>query len=122
MPDGTLINKRLFKKLGGESEKIYPDGMTCDSEGHIWVGHWNGSKVVRYNQDTAKPLHEIVLPALNVTSCCFGGPDMQTLFITTASFGTDMEKFPKAGSLFAVPTKFTGVEQKRCKVGINLLE
>lgn len=90
----------------------YPDGMTIDAEGMLWIALWNGSAVCRFNPNTGKLLQKIEVNALNITSCAFGGADLKTLYITTAS--VDMtpeqhEKYPQAGSLFAVETEVSGV-------------
>jgi sugar lactone lactonase YvrE len=82
-----------------------PDGLTVDAEGGIWVAIWGGAALHRY---TAEGLLDEVLelPVANVTSCCFGGADLATLFITTASRGAAHE--PLAGAVFAVRPGVTG--------------
>jgi sugar lactone lactonase YvrE len=90
----------------------YPDGMTIDSEGMIWVAHWDGWKIIRYNPRDGKKLLEITLPTAKITSCTFGGEDLQTLYITTASIGLTkkaMRSQPLAGGLFSIKTDFTGI-------------
>jgi len=62
---------------------VMPDGMTTDSEGGVWVAVWGGGVIQRY--DSAGRLTGVVrVPAANVTSCAFGGPDLDILYITTA--------------------------------------
>ena len=84
-----------------------PDGMTIDKEGMLWVGMWNGSSVIRFNPNTGEVISKIKVPAANVTSCAFGGKNLDTLFITTAALYMSEEnqkKYPHAGGLFkAVP-------------------
>ncbi|MFB8373471.1 SMP-30/gluconolactonase/LRE family protein [Paenibacillus taichungensis] len=83
----------------------YPDGMTVDSEGMLWVAHWGGGRVTRWNPHTAELLQQIEVPADQVTSCCFGGPDLEDLYITTARIGIQEERLmetPNAGSLFVI--------------------
>lgn len=77
-----------------------PDGMTIDDQGMLWVCQWGGSKVCRYNPKTGEQVGEIKLPCLQPTSCCFGGPDMKDLYITTASVGDPHSRL--AGSIFKV--------------------
>jgi len=77
----------------------YPDGMTIDSEGKLWVALWGGSAITRWDPETGKLLQKIPIPTPKVTSVAFGGEDLSTLFVTTASKGID--PFP-AGSLFTV--------------------
>ncbi|MFP3489569.1 SMP-30/gluconolactonase/LRE family protein, partial [Staphylococcus sp. SIMBA_130] len=57
-----------------------PDGMTSDEEGNLWIAHWGGSKVTRWNPDTGERLLEVSVPALNVTSCVFGGKERNELY------------------------------------------
>lgn len=84
----------------------YPDGMAIDSEGMIWVAHWDGSCVMRYNPTTGQPLLKIHTPgARNVTSCAFGGEQLDELYITTASLGLNQEQkqqYPDSGHLFKI--------------------
>ncbi len=84
-----------------------PDGMTMDEEGMLWVAHWGGGFVGRYDPATGALLARVEVPASQASSCCFGGPDMRTLFITTASIGREDE--PHAGQLFAVRLPVAGV-------------
>lgn len=71
------------------STERVPDGMAIDSEGMLWVALWGGYKVVRVNPADGNIIGEVPVPAENVTSCCFGGVDYKTLFITTSSHGDD---------------------------------
>ena len=89
-----------------------PDGMTIDEEGMLWVAHWGGGRVVRWNPDTGEPLLKIDVPAPLVTSCAFGGDDLRTLYITTARTDLSEEQraaYPHSGGLFSVKPGVTGV-------------
>jgi len=80
-----------------------PDGMTIDNEGMLWIAHWNGWKVSRWNPKSGLQLDEIRLPVSLVTSCAFGGDNLESLYITTAKVGLtheELERQPLAGSLF----------------------
>jgi len=88
-----------------------PDGMTMDQEGMLWVAHWGGGFVGRYDPATGQLLAKVEVPASQTTSCCFGGKDMRTLFITTASIGKEEE--PDAGKIFTVRLPVSGVESWR---------
>ena len=88
-----------------------PDGMTMDKEGMLWVAHWGGGFVGRYDPATGQLLARVAVPASQCTSCCFGGEDMQTLFITSAATGRDEE--PHAGKVFCVHLPYKGVKSYR---------
>lgn len=66
------------------TEAGYPDGMTTDSVGTLYVGHWDGAQISRWSPE-GYALPPIPLPALNVTSLAFGGEGLRTAAITTAS-------------------------------------
>jgi sugar lactone lactonase YvrE len=79
---GQVSERRPFVTLG--SGDVMPDGMAVDTEGGVWVAVWGGGVIQRY--DAGGQLTGVVrLPAANVTSCAFGGPDLDTLYITTAA-------------------------------------
>ena len=104
--DGALSNREVFVSLKGTS--MYPDGSCIDSEGGLWNAQWDGSRVVRYlpNGEVDKIIE---LPARRPTSCCFGGPKLRTLFITTASIGCHPDHEPDAGKTFAIELSHTGL-------------
>jgi sugar lactone lactonase YvrE len=80
-----------------------PDGMAIDREGMLWIAHWNGFSVCRWNPSTGALLHRVEVPVPQVTSCTFGGSDLDTLFITTAREGLSAEallKYPLSGHVF----------------------
>ncbi|MBK9317035.1 MAG: SMP-30/gluconolactonase/LRE family protein [Acidobacteria bacterium] len=81
----------------------YPDGMAIDSEDMLWIAHWDGSCVRRWNPRTAEVLATIEMPVARPTSCAFGGKDFDTLYITSASTRLSPEQLaaqPLAGGLF----------------------
>ena len=61
-----------------------PDGLTVDAEGFVWLAVWDGWMVIRYEPD-GRVVQRLALPGPRPTSCCFGGADLRTLYITTAS-------------------------------------
>lgn len=82
-----------------------PDGMTIDSDGLLWVAHWDGHAVSRYDPQTGTMVARVPIPAARVTSCMFGGKGLSTLFITTARQGAsneELQQYPASGGLFAV--------------------
>ncbi len=94
------------------AELGYPDGMAIDSEDKIWVALWNGNAVVRFDPLTGEVMQKIQVPAHNVTSCAFGGADLDVLYITTASIDMTEEEhrtYPLAGSVFKVVPGVKGV-------------
>ncbi len=100
--DGAISNKRVFVKLETEEEG-YPDGMTVDSESCIWLCHFAGSRITRYSPE-GQVLQVISMPVPNITSCTFAGPELDTMYITTARHllsEADVTKYPLSGSLFS---------------------
>lgn len=100
---GNIENPRVAVEV--PSKMGAPDGMTIDAGGNIWVALWGGSAVGCWDPESGELLRTIDVPAKNVTSCAFGGKDLQTLYITTARQGTgekELAQFPHAGGLFMV--------------------
>lgn len=75
-----------------------PDGMCVDIDGNIWVAEYGGKRICKWDPKTGEQLVKIPMPVSNVTSCCIGGADYDTLYITTAQ--EDGE--PLSGGLFKV--------------------
>ena len=67
----------------------HPVGLCIDDDETLWVGQWGGSCIVRCDPRTGEHVSRVELPVPNVTSCCFGGPDMRSLYITTAKSDGD---------------------------------
>jgi len=92
----------------------FPDGMTIDSEDMLWIALWDGWKVARYDPSTGKCLYEVPVPVARASSCTFGGPNLDELYITTAREGlsaAQLDQQPLAGALFVVrDSGFRGVE------------
>lgn len=77
-----------------------PDGMTIDSEGHLWIAFCHGGCVSCFDPHNGDELHRIAIPALETTACAFGGPDLKDLYITTGVHKTAVEEH--AGRLFLI--------------------
>ena len=108
---GAISNERVVITV--PDSMGFPDGMAIDSDDMLWVGMWNGNAVIRYNPQTGKVISKIEVPAHNVTACAFGGKNLDTLYITTASIDmTKKEKAacPLAGSLFKADPGVKGVK------------
>jgi sugar lactone lactonase YvrE len=106
-PDtGDVTNRRRLIDV----ERGWPDGLSVDAEGGLWVALWDGWAVRHYAPD-GRLIDTVELPAQRVTSCAFGGPDLSTLYLTSARTGLAedvLERQPHAGSLFAVDAEVSG--------------
>lgn len=90
----------------------WPDGMTSDMDGNLWIAMWDGACVTRWNPHNGSLLESIPLPAKNVTSCVFGGNDLNELYITSARMGldsADLTAYRGSGSLMRVKTRVQGL-------------
>ena len=119
LASGAISNRQPFVTFSDPG--VIPDGMTTDEDGGIWVALFGGSAVRRFDS-AGKLTHTVSVPATQVTSCCFGGPDMSELYITTAQYAMDAEalsKDPLAGSLFRVKTSFKGSASNRYGVAVK---
>ena len=107
---GEITNKTTVITI--PAKEGYPDGMTIDSEGMLWIAHWEGWQVARWDPSTGNKIDSIHLPVSLVTSICFGGENMDDMFITSARVGLTDEQLaeePLAGSSFIISkTGFKG--------------
>lgn len=115
---GVISNQRVAVKIA-ESEG-FPDGMTIDVEDKLWIAHWGGYQVARWDPVTGEKLFSVMLPVSQVTSCAFGGDQLDQLYITSARKGLGheaLDKEPYAGALFVYNTEgeFHGVPANRFK-------
>ena len=88
-----------------------PDGMTIDEKGMLWIAHFGGSRISRWNPGSSKMLEEYLLPVTNITSCAFGGKNLNELYITTVRAGlsaNQLKQQPYAGGLFRLKTHIQG--------------
>jgi sugar lactone lactonase YvrE len=107
---GEIANPRLAVTV--PSKMGWPDGMTSDTEGMLWVAMWGGAKLTRWNPVTGQLVAEIPFPALNVSSCCFGGQDLTDIYVTTAREWMSAEQlaeYPLSGGLFRIKTNIQGM-------------
>jgi xylono-1,5-lactonase len=86
----------------------YVDGIITDAEDHIWIAHWAGSRLTRVTP-TGKVAGTIVMPTMNITKCAFGGPDLTTLYATSAATGIAPGSNRNAGHLFRIATSWRGL-------------
>ena len=107
---GTITNERVAIVIPDSLGS--PDGMTIDAHDNLWVALWGGSAVGHFNPKTGTLIEKIGVPAKNVTSCAFGGKNLDTLYITTASIGmteNETKQYPQAGALFKYYPDVKGV-------------
>ncbi|MFD4501939.1 SMP-30/gluconolactonase/LRE family protein [Streptomyces sp. NPDC058457] len=105
--DGLPVERRPLVTI--EESAGFPDGLTVDADGCVWVALWGGAAVRRYTP-TGELDRVIPLPATLTTACAFGGADLTDLYVTTARVGLD-RPHPTAGSLLVIPGAGKGVAQ-----------
>ena len=109
LASGSLSNRRPYLIFDDPVAK--PDGMAIDSEGGLWIAFWDAGEVRRYGPD--RSLDVVVhVPAMQVTSGIFGGPDLRDLYITTATTGLSEAALAEqllAGGLFRVRIPVAGL-------------
>jgi sugar lactone lactonase YvrE len=109
---GVASSPSLFTK--GFSRGV-PDGSAIDEHGFLWNCRYFGSCVVRF--DPVGNVDRVVeMPVGNITSCTFGGEDLRTLFITTASVSSGLDE-PLAGAVFALDPDIRSLPENRFLVG-----
>jgi sugar lactone lactonase YvrE len=112
--EGAIANPRVWLRFGEHDG--YPDGMTTDADGRLWIAHWGAACVTCHDPASAAELLRVPLPTSHITNVAFGGPDLRTLFITSARFELSERRLaaePLAGALFAVDTSVTGLPAHR---------
>jgi sugar lactone lactonase YvrE len=111
-PDGTPLNRVELARYGeGEG---FPDGLTVDAEGCLWIAFWDGWCLRRLSP-AGERLSELRLPVQRPTSCTFGGPSLDRLFITSARIGLSDEELasrPSAGGLFMASPGVSGIAEQ----------
>ena len=108
-PDGGIAGREVFVRFAPEDG--YPDGMTIDAQGGVWVAHWGGGRVTRFLPDGTRD-RAISLPVSQVTSCAFGGERLDRLFVTSAAIGLSAQALaaePLAGALFELDPGVAGL-------------
>jgi sugar lactone lactonase YvrE len=109
---GALSARRVFASVD-QGSGGFPDGLTVDAEGGVWSVHNGVGRVVRYAPD-GEVTHEVELPLSQPTSCIFGGPDLDVLFITTSRQNLtpeQLDRYPLSGSVFAVRPGLSGLPE-----------
>ena len=99
---GTISNRRALATFAVNE---FPDGMTIDADGNLWVALWGAWAVVCLDGQNGRELRRIPLPVSQPSSCAFGGPQLDELFITTARVGLSaamLAREPDAGGVFRI--------------------
>jgi sugar lactone lactonase YvrE len=110
--DGSLGARRVFSD---EPLPGFCDGSAIDSEGYLWNARFAGSCLVRFAPD-GRVDRVIELSVTNPTCCCFGGPDLKTLYVTSARFGLSEEQLasnPREGAVLAIEVDVPGTPSWR---------
>lgn len=101
---GTPSNPQIFAQI---QAYCVPDGATVDAQGGVWVALWGGAEVVRFAPD-GQISHQLQLPVSQPTCVCFGGDNLDLLFVTSASVGLG-SKGPQDGNVFIYETNVRGL-------------
>lgn len=106
---GAISNRRVFVEVPVSTG--VPDGATVDADGFVWIAHWGGWRVVRY--DPNGRIDRVVMLPVSQPSCpAFGGRDLMTLYVTSAAIGAAQPaKEPLAGGLFAMDVGVKGIAE-----------
>lgn len=116
--DGSLSNPRTWASFAGKAPdgalQGYggrPDGAAVDVQGNVWIAMFEGQRLVCLSP-SGQMVHEVALPVRCATMPCFGGPDLQTLFVTTACDGRPAQELaaqPWAGRVLSAPAPVRGL-------------
>ncbi|MCY1452568.1 6-deoxy-6-sulfogluconolactonase [compost metagenome] len=105
---GTVTNKQVFARFADADGM--PDGLAIDAQGHVWCAMWDGWAIKRFAPDGTLE-RSIDLPVPRPTNLAFGGPQLKTLYITTARIrlsATQLAAAPLSGSLLALEVDVAG--------------
>ena len=107
---GNISNPRLAVEV--PESMGWPDGMTSDMDGRLWIALWGGSRVSKWDPATGRLEAEIRVPAPHTSACVFGGPRRDILYVTSARAGLDESALaanPLSGGLFQIQTQTEGM-------------
>ena len=111
LAQGQLGKRRIFARI--PEDQGYPDGLTVDILGGVWSAHWDGWRVTRYHPD-GRVDKVVKMPVPRPTSCTFGGPNLDRLYVTSASIGLSGEvltQAPLSGGLFEIDVEMQGLPE-----------
>ena len=101
---GALRARMEFIRF--QPEDGYPDGMTTDAQGGLWVAHWGGGRISRFSPEGTRLL-SIELPAKQISNLCFAGEKLDRLFVSSAAMGLPASLYD--GAVFEIAQKYKGV-------------
>jgi sugar lactone lactonase YvrE len=110
---GDIANRRVFAQFGAQTDR--PDGAAVDRDGFYWSAFYRGGKVVRLSPG-GKLVAEFPLQAMCPTMCAFGGPDLKTLYVTTARQfrgAEELSRLPQSGGIFAMRVDVPGIPEPK---------
>lgn len=114
---GEMSNERTFHDANNQNAGTC-DGLTVDSAGQVYSARWGGSAIYIFHPD-GSPASKIEVPTPKVTSLCFGGKDLKTIYITTAGASADgPHTDPHAGALFSHPSPTPGQPEYRSQIQV----
>lgn len=108
---GDIANRRVFARIGQAG--VFPDGLAVDVDGFVWTALFGGGRVERFDPD-GRIERTRLMPVPQPTCCAFGGADLGTLYVTSASAGLDdaaLARAPLSGALFALEPGVRGQRQ-----------
>lgn len=108
---GRLGSRRLFYEA--TPDEGIPDGLAIDASGQVWSARWGGSCIRKHAGD-GSVLQTFMFPVKNITSLCFGGDNLDELFVTSAK--EPGEESPEAGALFHLPVEAKGMKRFRSNI------
>ena len=103
--DSATVTNNPVELIGAANFLGYPDGLTVDTEGNLWIAEYAGGAVHRFSPN-GDPLRKIAIPTTYPTSCAFVGPNLDQLWVTSAATDANPKNDPLAGSSFLI----TGVD------------
>jgi sugar lactone lactonase YvrE len=107
---GEIDNARVAVTV--PAELGWPDGMTSDTKGRLWIALWGGAALSIWEPGSGRLVECVPIPAKNVSSCVFGGSELNQLYITSARKGlgeADLTAYPATGGLFRLQTNVEGM-------------
>jgi sugar lactone lactonase YvrE len=108
---GTIGKRRVFADTSGRPG--VPDGASVDAQGYLWSAQFDGGCLARYAPDGSLD-RTVAVPVSRPTACAFGGPNLGTLYVTTARFRLPPDKLaaePLAGGLLALDVGVRGLPE-----------